>query len=69
MKFLLTKFTARQNYLLVNSEPNVKVLMESTYYAEMYRILANWLTKIHGFEITGLNKYAMMVIPIIFIVT
>ncbi|CAG8775667.1 32438_t:CDS:1, partial [Gigaspora margarita] len=32
---------------------NVKVPRESTYDAEMYRILHNWLAKVHGFEITG----------------
>ncbi|CAG8806253.1 17888_t:CDS:2, partial [Racocetra fulgida] len=32
---------------------NVKVPRESTYDAEIYRILHNWLAKVHGFEITG----------------
>ncbi|PKY28658.1 hypothetical protein RhiirB3_481718 [Rhizophagus irregularis] len=40
-------------YLLVNSEKSVKVPRESTYDAEMYRILVNWLAKVHDFEITG----------------
>ena len=39
--------------MLVNSEQNVKVPRESTYDAEMYRILVNWLAMVHGFEITG----------------
>ena len=41
------------NYLLVDSKQNVKVPRESIYDAEMYRILANWLAKVHGYEITG----------------
>ncbi|CAG8783632.1 44447_t:CDS:1, partial [Gigaspora margarita] len=41
------------NRLCVNSEHFIKVPGESTYDAEMYRILVNWLRKIHGFEITG----------------
>ncbi|CAG8782380.1 5011_t:CDS:2, partial [Acaulospora morrowiae] len=36
------------NHLLVDSKQNVKVPRESTYDAEMYRILANWLAKVHG---------------------
>ncbi|CAG8787293.1 5027_t:CDS:2, partial [Racocetra persica] len=43
----------RSNHLLVDSKPNVKVPRESTYDAEMYRILVNWLVKVHGFEVTG----------------
>ena len=43
----------RSNHLLVDSKQNVKVPRESTYDAEMYRILANWLAKVHGFEVTS----------------
>ncbi|CAG8685792.1 9584_t:CDS:2, partial [Funneliformis mosseae] len=31
----------------------IKVSRESIYNAEMYRVLVNWLRKIHGYEITG----------------
>ncbi len=41
------------NHLYVNSEHYIKVLRESTYDAEMYQVLVNWLRKIHGYEITG----------------
>ena len=41
------------NHLYVNSEHYIKVLRESTYDAEMYRILVNWLRKIHSYEITS----------------
>jgi hypothetical protein len=41
------------NHLLVDCKQNVKVPRESTYDAEMYRILANWLAEVHGFEIIG----------------
>lgn len=41
------------NHLLVDSKQNAKVPRESTYDAEMYRILVNWLAKVHGFEITS----------------
>ena len=41
------------NHLYVNSEHYIKVPRESTYDAEMYRVLVNWLRKIHGYEITG----------------
>ena len=41
------------NHLYVNSEHYIKVLRESTYDAEMYWVLVNWLRKIHGYEITG----------------
>ncbi|GBB85531.1 hypothetical protein RclHR1_12020001, partial [Rhizophagus clarus] len=41
------------NHLYVNSEHYIKVPKESTYDAEMYRVLVNWLRKIHGYEITG----------------
>ncbi|CAG8541725.1 1395_t:CDS:2 [Cetraspora pellucida] len=41
------------NILKVVKTANVKVPRESTYDAEMYRILYNWLAKVHGFEITG----------------
>jgi len=37
----------------VNSEHYIKVPRESTYDAEMYWVLVNWLRKIHGYEITG----------------
>ena len=37
----------------MDCKQNVKVPRESTYDAEMYRILANWLAKIYGFEIIG----------------
>ena len=41
------------NHIYVNSEHFIKVPRESTYDAEMYWVLANWLRKFHGFEITG----------------
>ena len=41
------------NHLYVNSEHYIKVPRESTYDAEMYQVLVNWLRKIHGYEITG----------------
>src|SRR3954471_22358268 len=41
------------NHLYVNSEHYIKVPRESTYDAEMYRILVNWLRKVHEYEITG----------------
>ena len=41
------------NHIYVNSEHFIKVPRESTYDAEMYRVLVNWLRKFHGFEITG----------------
>ncbi|RIB30489.1 hypothetical protein C2G38_2152406 [Gigaspora rosea] len=41
------------NHLFVDSEQNVEVPRESTYDAEMYRILVNWLAKVHGFEINA----------------
>jgi len=41
------------NHLYVNSEHYIKVPRESTYDAEMYWVLVNWLRKIHGYEITG----------------
>ncbi|CAG8815095.1 24461_t:CDS:2, partial [Cetraspora pellucida] len=41
------------NHIYVDFEHHNKVLRESTYDAEMYRILTNWLRKIHGYEITG----------------
>ena len=41
------------NHIYVNSEHYIKVPQESTYNAEMYRVLANWLRKIYGYEITG----------------
>ena len=41
------------NHLYVNSEHYIKVPRESTYDAKIYRVLVNWLRKIHGYEITG----------------
>jgi hypothetical protein len=41
------------NHLYVNSEHYIKVPRESTYDAEMYWVLVNWLRKIHRYEITG----------------
>jgi hypothetical protein len=41
------------NHLLVDCKQDVKVPRESTYDAEMYRILANWLAEVYGFEITS----------------
>jgi len=41
------------NHLYVNSEHYIKVSRESTYDAEIYRILVNWLRKIHEYKITG----------------
>lgn len=41
------------NHMYVNSEHYIKVPRESTYDAEMYRVLVNWLRKNHGYEITG----------------
>ncbi|GBC08712.1 hypothetical protein RclHR1_08330005 [Rhizophagus clarus] len=41
------------NHLQVDSKCNIYVPKESVYDAEMYRILHNWLAKVHSFEITG----------------
>src|SRR5208282_6752210 len=41
------------NHLQVEAKCNECVPRESVYDAEMYRILHNWLAKVHGFEITG----------------
>jgi hypothetical protein len=41
------------NNLQVESKCNERVPRESVYDAEMYRILHNWLAKMHGFKITG----------------
>ncbi|GBB97673.1 hypothetical protein RclHR1_30330002 [Rhizophagus clarus] len=41
------------NHLYVNPSIISKFQKESTYDAEMYRVLVNWLRKIHGYEITG----------------
>ncbi|RIB00565.1 hypothetical protein C2G38_2129665 [Gigaspora rosea] len=41
------------NHLQVESKCDECVPRESVYDAEMYRILHNWLAKVHGFEITG----------------
>ncbi|CAG8650478.1 20555_t:CDS:2, partial [Cetraspora pellucida] len=41
------------NHLYINSEHYIKVTRKSTYDAEMYRVLVNWLIKIHGYEITS----------------
>ncbi|RIA96633.1 hypothetical protein C1645_754464, partial [Glomus cerebriforme] len=41
------------NYLQIKTKCNEYVLRESVYDAEMYRILHNWFTKVHGFKITG----------------
>src|SRR4051794_819622 len=41
------------NHLYVNSEHYIKVPRESTYDAEIYWVLVNWLRKIHGYEIAG----------------
>src|SRR3954454_2654597 len=41
------------NHLYVNSEYYIQVSRESTYDAEMYWVLVNWLRKVHGYEITG----------------
>ncbi|CAJ0834282.1 1586_t:CDS:2 [Entrophospora sp. SA101] len=41
------------NHLCIDSKKRAKVPRESVYDAEMYRILHNWLVKVHGFEITG----------------
>ena len=60
-------FYKRFNNLLVDSKQNVKVSWESIYDAEMYRILVNWLTKIHGFEIIG-QWYLVIIIVIIIII-
>ncbi|CAG8731183.1 1920_t:CDS:2, partial [Racocetra persica] len=40
------------NHLQVDSKCNESVPRESVYDAEMYRILHNWLAKVHRFEIT-----------------
>ncbi|CAG8523424.1 1265_t:CDS:2 [Diversispora eburnea] len=40
------------NNLLVDFKQNMKVPRESTYDAEMYRILTNWLAKVYGYEVT-----------------
>ncbi|CAG8706565.1 26622_t:CDS:2 [Racocetra persica] len=39
--------------IYIGSEQDVKVPRESVYDAEMYRILHNWLAKVHNFEVTG----------------
>ncbi|CAG8688922.1 4247_t:CDS:2 [Acaulospora colombiana] len=41
------------NHLCVDSMHFVNVPRESTYDAELHRVLVNWLRKIHGYEITG----------------
>ncbi|RIB00592.1 hypothetical protein C2G38_2233737 [Gigaspora rosea] len=41
------------NHLQVDSKYNVHVPRESIYDAEMYRILHNWLAKVHSFDIIG----------------
>src|SRR5437764_2915004 len=41
------------NHIYVNSEHFIKVSQESTYDAELYWVLANWLRRFYGFEITG----------------
>ena len=41
------------NNLQVDSKFNEKVPRESVYDTEMYRILLNWLAKVHNFEITS----------------
>ncbi|CAG8628677.1 4069_t:CDS:2, partial [Funneliformis caledonium] len=41
------------NHLYVNSEHYIKVSKKSTYNAEIYQVLVNWLRKIYGYEITG----------------
>ncbi|CAG8583544.1 2088_t:CDS:2 [Ambispora gerdemannii] len=38
---------------LLTSPMTPQIPRESTYDAEMYRILVNWLRKIHGYEITS----------------
>ncbi|CAG8799406.1 19510_t:CDS:2 [Racocetra persica] len=48
-----TRFYKCSNHLQVESKCNECVSRESVYDAEMYRILHNWLAKVHGFEITG----------------
>ncbi|CAG8672359.1 22405_t:CDS:1, partial [Gigaspora margarita] len=41
------------NHLQVDSKCNENVPRECVYDAEMYRILHNWLAKVHRFEITS----------------
>ncbi|KAF0484103.1 P-loop containing nucleoside triphosphate hydrolase protein [Gigaspora margarita] len=41
------------NHLQVDSKCNENVPRESVYDAEMYRILHNWLAKVHMFKITS----------------
>lgn len=48
-----TRSYKQSNHLRVESECNVKVARESVYDAEMYRVLLNWLTKVHNYEVTG----------------
>ncbi|RIB17010.1 hypothetical protein C2G38_2038091 [Gigaspora rosea] len=48
-----TRSYKNSNHMYVDFEHHNKVPRESTYDAEMYRILANWLRKVHGYEITG----------------
>src|SRR4051812_28803452 len=48
------------NHLLVDSKQSVEVPRESTYDTEMYRILVNWLFKVHGFEITSQWHFEQM---------
>lgn len=39
--------------MLIDTKKNIKVPRESVYESEMYRILTNWLVKIHKYEITS----------------
>jgi hypothetical protein len=48
-----TRSYKTSSHLRVDSKCNVYVPRESTYEAEMYRILHNWLVKVHGLEVTS----------------
>ncbi|CAJ0768904.1 6736_t:CDS:2 [Entrophospora sp. SA101] len=48
-----TRAYKNSNNLRVDSKFNEKVPRESVYDTEMYRILLNWLAKVHNFEITS----------------
>ncbi|CAG8711924.1 17296_t:CDS:2, partial [Cetraspora pellucida] len=41
------------NHLRVDAKCSAKVPRESVYDSEMYRVLVNWLVKVHNYEING----------------
>ncbi|RIA83689.1 hypothetical protein C1645_833406 [Glomus cerebriforme] len=48
-----TRSYKNSNNLRVDAKYNIRILRESVYDAEMYRILHNWLVGIYGFEVTS----------------